>query len=93
TLLRVWVIRHGVMAASRGGKIKTMLQAVALSGMILPLREWNGPLGSVGDVLWWGAVVVMAAAVVVTVGTGADYVREALKQRRERRAADQSALP
>ena len=32
TLMRFWVIRYGVMAAGRGGKLKTMLQAVALGG-------------------------------------------------------------
>ena len=26
TLLRFWVLRHGVIAASRGGKLKTLLQ-------------------------------------------------------------------
>jgi CDP-diacylglycerol---glycerol-3-phosphate 3-phosphatidyltransferase len=92
TLLRFWVIRHGVMPASRGGKIKTTLQAVALSGLILPLNEPGAPFGSLGDVLWWVAVVVMAAAVVVTVLTGADYVRQAWDQRRERQAADPTAL-
>ena len=29
TLLRFWVIRHGVIAASRGGKLKTLLQGVS----------------------------------------------------------------
>ena len=92
TLLRFWVIRHGVMPASRGGKIKTTLQAVALCGLILPLNEAGGPFGSFGDVLWWMAVIVMAAAVAVTVITGVDYVREAWKQRLERQAADPTAL-
>ncbi len=92
TLLRFWVIRHGVMPASRGGKIKTTLQAVALCGFILPLNEASGPFGSFGDVLWWMAAVVMAAALAVTVITGVDYVREAWKQRLERQAADPTAL-
>ena len=30
TLLRFWVIRHGVMPASRGGKVKTVLQTLAI---------------------------------------------------------------
>jgi CDP-diacylglycerol--glycerol-3-phosphate 3-phosphatidyltransferase len=37
TLLRFWVIRHGVIAASRGGKAKTVLQALAIGLYILPL--------------------------------------------------------
>jgi CDP-diacylglycerol---glycerol-3-phosphate 3-phosphatidyltransferase len=70
TLLRFWVIRRGVIAASRGGKIKTVLQVVAISLYILPVDL--GPAGA----------VVMTAAVVVTLITGADYVLRALALRR-----------
>ena len=37
TLLRFWVIRHGVIPASRGGKLKTLLQTVAIGLYVLPL--------------------------------------------------------
>ena len=74
TLLRLWVLQHGVMAASRGGKIKTTLQAVALSFYILPL---SGVLETIGHVL-------MAGAVAVTVVTGLDYVAQAIRNRQER---------
>jgi len=67
TALRFVVIRHGVMPASRGGKLKTALQAVALLLYILPLS-------SVWHTL---AVVVMTLAVIVTVLTGIDYVMRA----------------
>ncbi len=83
TLLRVWIIRYGVMAASRGGKIKTALQATALAGLILPLRALSGAWQPVGEALWWVALAIMAAAVVVTMVTGLDYVREANRLRRE----------
>ena len=36
TLLRFWVIRRGVIAASRGGKLKTLLQVVAIALYVLP---------------------------------------------------------
>jgi len=72
TLLRFWVIRHGVIAASRGGKLKTVLQALAIGLYILPLS------GLLASARWW----VMAAAVVVTVLTGIDYVYRALLLRR-----------
>jgi CDP-diacylglycerol---glycerol-3-phosphate 3-phosphatidyltransferase len=72
TVLRFWVIRHGVLAASRGGKAKTLLQAVAIGLFVLPLTGW---LTAVAD-------VVMAAAVVLTVVTGVDYVSRALSLRR-----------
>ncbi len=92
TFMRFWVIKYGVMPASRGGKIKTALQAVALCGLILPLRELDGALGDVGVVLWWMAVGVMAAAVALTIVTGLDYVHQAVKlRRRGHEAADVSA--
>ena len=71
TLLRFFVIRHGVMAASRGGKVKTLLQAVGIGLLILPL----------GGVLHAVALLVMYVAVVVTVVTGVDYVQRALRLR------------
>ena len=86
TVLRFWVIRHGVIAASAGGKLKTVLQTVALCGLILPLLLLEGVWDTVGTVLWWGAVAFMAAAVVVTVTTGVDYVVKALSLRRHGRA-------
>ena len=78
TLLRFWVIRHGVIPASRGGKLKTLLQGVAIGLYVLPLTGW----------LASGRAVVMVAAVVVTVLTGLDYVARAvtLRQTSERAA-------
>jgi CDP-diacylglycerol--glycerol-3-phosphate 3-phosphatidyltransferase len=87
TLLRLWVIRHGVMAAGRGGKLKTVLQTVALCFFILPIRMLQDDWGVVGDVLWDVAVVLMVAAVTVTVVTGLDYVVKALAVRREGRSS------
>ena len=72
TLLRFWVIRHGVIAASRGGKLKTVLQALAIGMYILPLT------GVLASVRWW----VMGAALVLTLATGIDYVYRALTLRR-----------
>jgi CDP-diacylglycerol--glycerol-3-phosphate 3-phosphatidyltransferase len=75
TIMRFFVIRYGVMAASKGGKLKTVLQTVALVLFILPL-------GAVG---WWLMIpgwIVMAAVVVVTVVTGVDYVVKAVALRR-----------
>ena len=72
TLLRFFVIRHGVMPASRGGKLKTLLQALGIGLLILPL----------GGALHALAMGVMYVAVVVTVVTGIDYVLRALRLRR-----------
>ncbi|CAL9578526.1 CDP-diacylglycerol--glycerol-3-phosphate 3-phosphatidyltransferase [Streptomyces sp. enrichment culture] len=72
TLLRFLVIRYGVIPASRGGKLKTLTQGVAVGMYILALTGWLATLR------WW----VMAAAVVLTVATGLDYVRQAIVLRR-----------
>lgn len=72
TALRFAVLRHGVIPASRGGKAKTLLQSIALGLYVLPL---GGPLATTRAVL-------MAAAVVVTLVTGLDYVGRALRLRR-----------
>ncbi|MGY1688151.1 CDP-diacylglycerol--glycerol-3-phosphate 3-phosphatidyltransferase [Geodermatophilus sp. SYSU D00867] len=72
TLLRFWVIRHGVIAASRGGKAKTVVQALAIGLYTLPLT------GALASARWW----VMAAAVALTLVTGLDYVYRALTLRR-----------
>lgn len=76
TALRFVVIRHGVMPASHGGKIKTVLQATAIGLYLLPLTAW---LGSWAAAVAWG---VMLLAVVVTVVTGLDYVVQAVRLRR-----------
>ena len=78
TLLRFWVIRHGVIAASRGGKLKTLLQTVAIGLFVLP------PWGWLRDIAW----IVMIAAIVVALVTGADYVERALDLRRRPPSAD-----
>ena len=62
TILRMVVIRRNVIAASRGGKLKTLLQMIAISLYVLP-----GPFGLARPVM-------MGAAVAVTVVTGVDYV-------------------
>lgn len=82
TLLRFWVIRHGVIPASRGGKLKTLLQGLAIGFYVLPL---SGVWAS-------GRAWLMGLAVVVTVVTGVDYVARALTLRRtsERAAMKQA---
>lgn len=72
TLIRFWVIRYGVIAASRGGKVKTALQILAIAWYLCP---FPAPVAAVGP---W----IMAVAVAVTVVTGLDYVLRALRLRR-----------
>ena len=74
TFLRMWVLKYGVIPASRGGKAKTMAQIIAIS-MYLYVPE---------NLVWWSNVAegVMAIAVLLTLITGFDYVMRALKLRR-----------
>ncbi|NBH08114.1 CDP-diacylglycerol--glycerol-3-phosphate 3-phosphatidyltransferase [Amycolatopsis sp. SID8362] len=71
TLLRFWVIRHGVIPASRGGKAKTMAQIAAIVAYLLPL-----PAGA--DPVRWS---LMGLALVLTVVTGVDYLVRAVRLR------------
>jgi CDP-diacylglycerol---glycerol-3-phosphate 3-phosphatidyltransferase len=79
TVLRLVVLRHGVIPASRGGKLKTLVQAVAIGLFVLPLHA----AGSIWLTVGW---VIMAAAVVLTVVTGADYIVSAIRDSRGRPA-------
>ncbi|MFJ3299134.1 CDP-diacylglycerol--glycerol-3-phosphate 3-phosphatidyltransferase [Streptomyces bacillaris] len=81
TLMRFWVIRHAVIPASRGGKLKTLAQGTAAGMYVLML---TGPLATLR---FW----VMMVAVVLTVVTGLDYVRQAVVLRRRSLAAERAA--
>jgi CDP-diacylglycerol--glycerol-3-phosphate 3-phosphatidyltransferase len=72
TGLRFFVIRHGVIPASRGGKAKTLVQNLAIGLYVLPLT------GAAASVRFW----LLGVAVVVTIATGADYVARAVHLRR-----------
>ncbi|MFK4106659.1 CDP-diacylglycerol--glycerol-3-phosphate 3-phosphatidyltransferase [Streptomyces sp. NPDC019531] len=82
TLLRFIVIRYGVIPASRGGKLKTLSQGIAVGMYILALTGW------LATARFW----VMAVAVVLTVATGVDYVRQAIVLRRQGIAEREAAL-
>lgn len=70
TVLRLVVVRRGVIPASRGGKLKTVVQIVAIGLYILPLEH-------LAPWLPWLAHITMGIAVVMTVVTGAHYIYRA----------------
>jgi CDP-diacylglycerol--glycerol-3-phosphate 3-phosphatidyltransferase len=74
TALRFFVIRYGVIPASRGGKLKTVVQTLAIFLYLLPLA-------AVAPWLTWVAFAVMMVAVAITVWTGVEYVIEAMRLR------------
>ena len=73
TVLRWWARAGGVIPASRGGKLKTVLQLFAVGFYLLPVD------GSVLDAI---RVVLMGAAVVVTLVTAGDYLLRAIRLRK-----------
>lgn len=78
TWMRVIMLRYEVMAAAAGGKLKTLLQSIALL-MFLPYSIWATE--TVLPFWFWLAWLVMGAAFVLTVVTGVMYVFDALRLR------------
>jgi CDP-diacylglycerol--glycerol-3-phosphate 3-phosphatidyltransferase len=88
TLLRFWVIRHGVISASPGGKLKTTLQIAVLIAYMVPLPE--GIDEAINPAWGWTLDTVLVATVLITVATGVDYVARAIALRRDGRSRQRS---
>ncbi|WP_082716874.1 CDP-diacylglycerol--glycerol-3-phosphate 3-phosphatidyltransferase [Microterricola viridarii] len=65
--------RGNVVPASKGGKLKTLVQSVAISLALLPF--WT----LFGDWVFWVNGIAMTAAVLITVATGVQYLVDAAK--------------
>lgn len=63
TIMRFWVINHGVIPASRGGKVKTASQIVAIVAFLIPVSGWV-------DLV---AQMSLGVALAMTIVTGIDY--------------------
>jgi CDP-diacylglycerol--glycerol-3-phosphate 3-phosphatidyltransferase len=77
TVHRLTIVHEHVVAAAWMGKIKTTVQGVALGWALLPLHVWIGmPV--------WTAVtlILMIAALVLTVLSGIDYIVAQVRGRR-----------
>jgi CDP-diacylglycerol--glycerol-3-phosphate 3-phosphatidyltransferase len=85
TFARLSIAQHVVIAASQSGKLKTLTQVFALGGFIGPFKHLSGPWEVPGDVVWWVSAVLMGVAVVLTITSGLEFAREAVKQRRAAR--------
>ena len=88
TLLRLSILKDIVVPAAWSGKVKTTLQAVALSGLCLPFPhgESHGGafdvFGPVGVVLFYVSQVLLAAAVAMTMWSGYEFFATVRQQRR-----------
>jgi CDP-diacylglycerol--glycerol-3-phosphate 3-phosphatidyltransferase len=79
TVFRFVMLKDRVIPASRGGKLKTVLQSVAISLALVPL--WL----LLGDWIYWVNWTAMALALIVTVVTGVDYLVAARRENRLQR--------
>jgi CDP-diacylglycerol--glycerol-3-phosphate 3-phosphatidyltransferase len=82
TIARLSIARQVVMAARQSGKLKTMAQALALGGFVAPFKDLTGRWDVPGDVVWWASAILMGIAVVLTVTSGVEFARDAVRQRR-----------
>lgn len=73
TAYRMAVLRNRVIPASRGGKLKTILQSVAIGFALTPL--WT----VLGDWMHWVNGALMTAAVIATILSGIDYLVAAVR--------------
>jgi CDP-diacylglycerol--glycerol-3-phosphate 3-phosphatidyltransferase len=87
TLLRLSILRRVVVPAAQSGKVKTTLQAVALTGLSLPLRQVDGGLHDIGSVLFYANQAILAVAVAMTLWSGYEFFRDVWRQRHRIRAA------
>jgi CDP-diacylglycerol--glycerol-3-phosphate 3-phosphatidyltransferase len=78
TAFRFAVIRDRVIPASRGGKLKTVFQSVAISMYLVP--TWT----IVGDWVHWLNAAVMGIALALTVWTGIEYLWQAWRATKTR---------
>ena len=87
TLLRLSVLKRVVMPAAQSGKIKTVLQSVALGILVMPLPHGDAhqgnfdSLGSVGEFFYYFGLVALAGAVGMTLWSGFEFYREVWRQR------------
>jgi len=88
TLLRLSVLKNVVIPAAQSGKIKTVLQAFALSGLLLPLPHGDNSHGGAfdvfglpGELVFYVSQVCLAAAVAMTMWSGYEFFRDVWRQR------------
>lgn len=81
TIMRQFLLKYDfVMAANKGGKLKTVTQSLAL----IVYLTW---LPQQPPVVAWLGWTLMAVAFILTVVTGIDYVRQAAKVRSQARSS------
>ena len=77
TVVRCAVLSDRVIPASRGGKLKTITQFVAITFALLPMQAVIGDSANIIN------IVLMSAATIITVWTGIDYLVDAWRQNKK----------
>ncbi|MDR0283991.1 MAG: CDP-diacylglycerol--glycerol-3-phosphate 3-phosphatidyltransferase [Propionibacteriaceae bacterium] len=89
TVMRFLIVKYGVQAADRLGKMKTLFQTIALVGLLAPFLTYMSDPATPAACYWtcvilhWVAVVAMGIAFILTVVSGVNYVIGAWKLRRD----------
>ena len=87
TLARLSFAKHVVMEAKWSGKVKTTLQAVALGGFVIPFGMWDGAWYWPGQALWWASGLLLLGAVVLTITSGIEFIKDFMTQRKTQEQA------
>jgi len=82
TLARLSIAKDVVMPAKQSGKVKTVMQVVALSGFVAPFGHLTGALDAPGELLWWASAVALGVAVLLTITSGVEFARDVVRHRR-----------
>ena len=82
TLARLSIAKDVVMPAKQSGKVKTVMQVVALAGFVAPFGLLTGDLETPGDLLWVASSVALGVAVLLTITSGVEFARDVVRHRR-----------
>ncbi|MCL2735528.1 MAG: CDP-diacylglycerol--glycerol-3-phosphate 3-phosphatidyltransferase [Propionibacteriaceae bacterium] len=89
TVMRFLIVKYGVQAADRLGKMKTLTQTIALVGLIAPFAAYIADASTPAPWYWacvvlhWVAVIAMGVAFVLTMVSGVNYCLGARKLRQD----------
>ncbi len=75
TAMRMVVVKKKVMAAGRGGKIKMMLQSFGIAGLLIPWMSFLPEPAALA--LIWTSYALLAGALIFSLTSACEYVREA----------------
>ncbi len=91
TLMRMYMVKQEVMAAGQGGKIKMLFQSFGIAGLLIPWASFLPDV--VANCLIWASYGLVAIALVFSITSAAEYVRDARRIARNSSKNDGEAGP